>query len=177
MAREHLISIIDIARTHGRRKQAIHHIVRKLGLNVENVVGERTRGQKASHIAVRDYETHRSQFDAPHRAANLVSASDSPTPNAVFYVILTEPELDPGRFKLGFSVNLEERLRHHRTAAPFSELVRQWPCKALWEKTAIDCVSDGCQQLGPEVFRADSIEDVIRRADQFFDLMPTLAER
>lgn len=177
MAREHLISIIDIARNHGRRKQAIHRIVRKLGLNVENVVGERTRGQKASHIAVRDYETHRSQFDAPIRPGKLADASDSPAAHAVFYLILTEPELDPGRFKVGFSADIEERLRHHRTAAPFSELVRHWPCKALWEKTAIDCVADGCQQLGPEVFRADSIEDVIRRADQFFDLMPRLAKR
>ena len=46
MAREHLISIIDIAQNHGRRKQAIHRIVRKLSLNVENVVGERTRGRR-----------------------------------------------------------------------------------------------------------------------------------
>ncbi len=176
MAREHLISIIDIAQHHGRRKQAIHGIVRRLGLNVENVVGERTRGQKASHITVRDYEIHRRQFDTPP-TAKLVDASNSPTAQAVFYLILTEPDLDPGRFKLGFSADLEERLRHHRTAAPFSELVRQWPCKALWEKTAIDCVADGCQRLGPEVFRADSIEDVMRRADQFFDLMPRLAER
>lgn len=50
MAREHLISIIDIAQNHGRRKQAIHRVVRKLGLNVEKVVGERTKGQSASHI-------------------------------------------------------------------------------------------------------------------------------
>ena len=176
MAREHLISIIDIAQNHGTRKQAIHRVVRKLGLNVENVVGERTKGQKASHISVRDYEIHRRQFDTP-ATAKVGQRSDSPTAHAVFCLILTEPELDPGRFKLGFSADLEERLRHHRTAAPFSELVRQWPCKALWEKTAIDCVADGCQRLGPEVFRADSIEDVIRRADQFFDLMPTLGER
>ena len=176
MAREHLISIIDIAQNHGRRKQAIHRIVHKLGLNVENVVGERTRGQRASHITVRDYETHRRQFDTPP-AANLVDASDSPAAHAAFYLILTEPDLDPGRFKLGFSADLEERLRHHRTAAPFSKLIRQWPCKALWEKTAVDCVADGCERLGPEVFRADSVEDVIRRADQFFDLMPTLVER
>ena len=176
MARETLISIVDIARIHGKHRASIHRIVRDLGLNVENVVGERTRGQKASHIAVRDYETYRSRFDGQRRTAKPARASDSHTAHAVFYLILTEPELDPGRFKIGFSADLEERLRHHRTAAPFCELVRQWPCKALWEKTAIECVADGCQQLGPEVFRADSIEDVIHRADRFFDLMPVLAK-
>ena len=176
MATEHLISIIDIARKHGKHRASIHRIVRKLGLNVEKRVGEGTRGQKASHITVRDYENHKRQFDTPD-SAKSVYASTSPTAHTVFYLILTEPEFDPGRFKLGFSTNLEERLHHHKTAAPFSELVRQWPCKALWEKTSIDCVADGCQRLGPEVFRADSVEDVIRRADQFFDLMPTLAKR
>ena len=45
MATQRLISIIDIAQLHGQREQAIHRIVRQLGLNVEKVVGENTRGQ------------------------------------------------------------------------------------------------------------------------------------
>ena len=94
--------------------------------------------------------------------------------NAVFYVISLEPECDPSRFKVGFSTNVAERLRSHQTSAPFSELVKTWPCKALWEKTAIDCIADGCERLAPEVFRADDIQGVIRRADRFFELMPAV---
>ena len=66
-------------------------------------------------------------------------------------------------------------MRHHKVSAPFSKLVRTWPCKALWERTAIDCIADDCEQLGPEVFRADNIQDITDRADQFFALMPTLS--
>ena len=172
MSKEALISIIEIAQTHGRRKQIIHRIVGRLGLQVHSVVAKNTRGQKASHITVRDYETHKQHFAT--KSIDIENASGLGHADAVFYLILTEPKLDPGRFKLGFSANVSERLRSHRTSAPFSELVRTWPCKALWEKTAIDCIAAGCEQVGPEVFRTEDIQDVIYRANQFFKLMPTL---
>ena len=174
MPKEPLISIIEIAQIHGRRKQIVHKIVGRLGLRVHSVVAKNTRGQKASHITVRDYETHRQRFET--KAIGTENASGVGQADAVFYVILTEPRLDPGRFKLGFSANVSERLRSHRTSAPFSELVRTWPCKALWEKTAIDCIAAGCEQVGPEVFRTEDIQGVIWRANQFFKLMPTRHE-
>jgi hypothetical protein len=83
-----------------------------------------------------------------------------------------EPNHDPGRFKLGFATNIDERLRSHKTAAPFSKLLKTWPCKLLWEKTAIDCVSQGCIQIYTEVFRTESIDVVLSRCYQFFKLMP-----
>ena len=167
---ETLISIIEIARSHGRRKQTVHKIVRRLGLDVKHLVVKDSRGAKASHISVLDYETHRQHFDA--KPTNGKDASPELQGAAVFYVILTEPDLDPGRFKVGFSTDASERLRSHKTSAPFSKLVRTWPCRALWEKTAIDCITAGCEQLGPEVFRTTDIQDVIRRADRFFEMMP-----
>ena len=121
---------------------------------------------------MQDYEAHRQHFDvAP---ADLVHSVSQELPSAVFYVILLEPERDPGRFKVGFSTDVAERLRSHQTSAPFSKLVKTWPCKALWEKTAIDCIAEGCEQLAAEVFRTQDIHDVICRADRFFELMPTL---
>jgi hypothetical protein len=90
----------------------------------------------------------------------------------VFYLIQLEPEHDPGRFKLGFATNIEERLRSHKTAAPFSKVLKTWPCKLLWEKTAIECASQGCARLHTEVFRTESIDEVQSRCEQFFKLMP-----
>ena len=172
MSKETLISISDIARGHGRHREAVHKTVKRLGLNVVKRVGPSTKGQQASHVAVQDYETHRQQFDAVAATGAAVSREQ---PDAVFYLILTEPELDPGRFKLGFSTDVAERLRSHKISAPFSKIMRTWPCKALWEKTAIDCIADGCERLGPEMFRGDDIERIIDRADRFFALMPALS--
>jgi hypothetical protein len=91
-------------------------------------------------------------------------------------LLLLEPEYDPGRFKVGFAGSLSERLRALRCSAPFIKVVQTWPCKMLWERTAIECVTEGCMQLHTEVFRTQSIEPVLQRCEQFFNLMPKLKE-
>ena len=93
-----------------------------------------------------------------------------PDEHGVFYLLWLELEHDPGRFKVGFAVSLPERLRTLRCSAPFAQVVRTWPCQMLWEKTAIDCVTEGCERLHTEVFRTQSIEPVVQRCEQFFQL-------
>ncbi len=38
-----------------------------------------------------------------------------------FYLIQLEPEHDSGRFKLGFTMDLDGRLQKHRCSAPFAK--------------------------------------------------------
>lgn len=76
--------------------------------------------------------------------------------------------------KVGFAVSLPEPLRTLGCSALFAKVVRTWPCKMLWERTAIDCVTEGCKQLHTEVFRAQAIEPVVQRCEPFFNLMPKL---
>ncbi|HWB54643.1 MAG TPA: hypothetical protein VG722_10640, partial [Tepidisphaeraceae bacterium] len=65
-------------------------------------------------------------------------------------------------------------LRHLRCSAPFAKVVRPWPCKLLWEKTAIECVTTGCERLHTEVFRAPEKDKILERCEQFFALMPAI---
>ena len=167
---QHLISVTEIASAHGKRRQSVHKLIRRLGINVIKRKNDSSRGQIASHITQRDYEELRRHLgDLSDRGTEATDGSDG-----VFYVVQLEPELDPGRFKVGFTTNISERMRSHKTAAPFSELVSTWPCKLLWERTAIECVTQTCEQLYTEVFHSDNMEDVIRRASQFFELMPKI---
>jgi hypothetical protein len=32
-----------------------------------------------------------------------------------------------------------------KCSAPFTKVLATWPCENLWEKTAIDCVTQGCE--------------------------------
>ena len=121
-----------------------------------------------SYITQDEYERLEPHLDG---RVGQESATQSGT-DPVFYLLRPEPQRDPRRFKVGFATDVEERIRHFKTVAPYVELVRKWPCKALWEKTAIDCVTDGCERLHTEVFRSEAIEKVIDRADRFFALMP-----
>jgi hypothetical protein len=89
----------------------------------------------------------------------------------VFYLIQLEPSHDPGRIKVGFG-DLEERLRKHRCSSPFLQCVKSWPCRRTWERAAIDCITNGYEQLHTEVFRTTSISEALERGDRFFALMP-----
>lgn len=171
MTEKDLISIGEIAANHGRRRESVHNIVKRLGIDTVKVASARARGQKVSCITLEDYillEQHliNSRSGNSNRTASY----------GVFYLALLEPLLDPGRFKVGFASNVDERIRSHKTVAPLLETVKTWPCKLLWEKTAIECVTHNCEQLYTEVFRTDDVAKVIDRADRFFELMPRLAD-
>ena len=164
-----LISIIDIARAHGKRSQSVHKLVKRLGIEVVKRKNKDARGQQISYVAASDYEELRRHLDIPDRSVTDASSDG----HGVFYIVQLEPQLDPGRFKVGYTTDLSERMRSHLTSAPFSKPIKTWPCKLLWEKTAIDCITQGCERLYTEVFRAEDVERVAARAERFFELMPS----
>ena len=80
-----------------------------------------------------------------------------------FYAIQLVPELSPGRVKLGFADGVELRLAQHRTSAPTARLLRSWPCRRAWERTAIDALSAiGGVLVLNEVFEFQDIDEVLR---------------
>lgn len=90
-----------------------------------------------------------------------------------FYVIQLVPELDPNRVKLGFADNVDTRLAQHRTSAPTAKLLKSWPCKRSWERTAMDAiVSIGGKFILNEVFEFENMDAVLKRGDEFFSLLP-----
>jgi len=95
------------------------------------------------------------------------------TDHGFFYIIQLVPELDPRRVKLGFAVNVNDRLTQHRTSAPTASCLRSWPCKRTWEVTAMDCITHTTSRLiFSEVFECEDVEQLVQRAEQFFGLMP-----
>lgn len=91
----------------------------------------------------------------------------------VFYVIRLIPEFDPKRIKLGFADDINSRLAQHRTAAPTSTVVKTWPCRRSWERTVIDCLEAvGCRLIQNEVFECESVDALVKRADELFSVLP-----
>lgn len=164
------ISVIDVAKALGKRKAYIFKILTRLGIETVKEKNSAAKGQKIAYMTTEDYGRVREYLCGV--GSDFGVTPSQPDVGGVFYVIQLEPEHDPGRFKVGFATNIEERLRSHRTAAPFSKVLKTWPCKLLWEKTAIECVSQECVRLHTEVFLTESIRDVLARCEQFFELMP-----
>jgi len=176
-----LVSVIDLANQYGKRKQSLFKVLRRLGIEPKKLPGTNNRGQAISYITSDESRLLLTELLSRRAAPELEEEDAESSPEAilaeqgVFYLLLLEPEHDPGRFKVGFATSLPERLRQLRCSAPLTRVARTWPCKRLWEKTAIECVANGCERLHTEVFRTTSFETVLSRCDRFFELMPRLA--
>ena len=177
-----LIAVRDVAAEHGKRKQTVFKVLKRLGIDTTKQRASSGKNQLIAYITQDDYRRLRAELllidsgadseeGEADEAQGLASAEEG-----VFYFIQLEPDLDPGRFKVGFAASLPERLRHLRCSAPFAVVLKTWPCRRLWEKTAIDCVSAGSERLHTEVFRTASLDEVMGRCDRFFAIMPSVQE-
>lgn len=179
---ENLISVKEFAEQHGLRRQTVFKVIKRLGIEqAKSRGGEANRGQTISYISEHDGRLVLEAIASNSKPQNgnkneKFEATDAYLYDiGVFYLLCLEPEHDPNRFKVGFANNLNERLRQLRCSAPYTQVVRTWPCRRLWEKTAIECVTEGCEQLHTEVFRAQSLSEVEAKCSKFFALMPPLA--
>ena len=170
---ENYISVIDVAKEVGKAKQTVFKVLKRLGIRSNKMRGPDSRGQLIAYIT--KVESKLVKAELQNMQGGESSRLEPVIPElGVFYVVQLEPDHDPGRFKVGFASNMAERLRSHRCSAPFSVVLKTWPCRSLWEKTAIECVCDGCERLHTEVFRTDTIDKVISKREDFFSLMPSL---
>jgi hypothetical protein len=175
-----LISVIDIAAQYGKRKQYIFKILKRLRIETQKIRSTASHGQMIAYIT--NDESHQVIAEL-ELISSIDNESDESTDfpsdsilfeQGVFYLLQLEPDHDPGRFKVGFATSMAERLRALRCSAPFISIIQTWPCKRVWEKTAIDCVSEGCEKLHTEVFRTNSIEVIQNKCNIFFEMMPKL---
>ena len=174
---EELISVLDLSSQLGKRKQTVSKILKRLGIETRRERTLNARGQQIAYVTMKESRLIADEFRVTSKADHEVITEAQPDEHGVFYLLLLEPSHDPGRFKVGFAVSLPERLRTLKCSTPFLQVVDSWSCKHLWEKTAIDCVTEGCEQLHTEVFRAKAIDTVVQRCQAFFKLMPKLSHQ
>ena len=172
---EEITSVIDAAEILGMQKQTLFKWLKRLNIDTIKEKSTAHRGQTISYISNLDLELIQRSIEK----REIESSTNKTTRNTnvefgVFYLIQLEPEIDPGRFKLGFASNMNERLRDHRCSAPYAEIIETWECHVLWEKTAIDSVTQNCEKIHTEVFRSENIEEIKERCEAFFALMPSL---
>lgn len=175
------LSVIDIANHHGYLRATVFKTLKKLGIETRKERSSPNGGQAIAYITQEDYQRVVARMATTTRRENDdEDGEDEEQPSVefgVFYLIRLEPELDPGRFKVGFAASMPERLRQLKCSAPFATVVQTWPCRRLWEKTAIDSVAAGCERLHTEVFRAASLDEIVARCDRFFTVMPPLENK
>lgn len=168
------IAVPELADELQCHKQSLFKIIKRLGIVP---IKRRDSDRKNQLVAtVTPEEALRIQTEFLTRAKSGLDGENLIADDGLFYLIQLEPDHDPGRIKLGFTTDLDGRLRKHRCSAPFAQCLKTWPCKRTWERTVIDCVTPGLEQLHTEVFRSSSLEEVMLRGDRFFAIMPMVVE-
>jgi len=178
VAENDLIAVAELADELGTHRASVFKVVKRLGIQPVKRRDAERGGQRISLVsgaeasAIREaFATGRSSGDEASDDGVVLAADEG-----WFYLLQLEPEHDPGRFKVGFTTDRDGRLRHHRCSAPFAQYRKQWPCRRTWERAAIDCMTNGLEQLHTEVFRGPSLDDVLNRGDRFFAVMPAVGE-
>jgi hypothetical protein len=150
--------------------------LKKMGIETRKERNSANGGQAIAYVTQADYQrivARLSVSTAPRDGEDEDGDEEQWSAEfGVFYLLQLEPELDPGRFKVGFAASMPERLRQLRCSAPFVTVIKTWPCRRLWEKTAIDSVAAGCERLYTEVFRSGSLDEIMGRCDRLFAVMP-----
>jgi hypothetical protein len=171
------IALVELADELGIYKQTVFRIAKRLGIQPVKRRDPARGNQLIAIVTEGDAAAIRDGY-AQGRRSGIQGTSDTAElapDEGWFYLIQLEPEHDPGRCKVGFTTDLEGRLRHHRCSAPFSTYLKTWPCKRLWERAAIDCLTASAEQLHTEVFRTASLQQVMETGDRFFSIMPPVA--
>ena len=176
MAAGDLIPVAELADELGTYRATIFKVVKRLGIQPVKRRDSERGGQQIALVTPAEASAVREEFTAGRRSGTdasgdtLLLAPDE----GRFYLIQLEPVHDPGRFKVGFTTDLDGRLRHHRCSAPFAHYMKHWPCRRTWERAAIDCMTAGLEQLHTEVFRGPSLPEVLARGERFFAVMPVV---
>ena len=175
---DELIPVIDGATRLGTHKQTVFKVLKRLGISTTKQRSSAHRNQVIAFITEEDLARVAQEL-SPLQGQSSQQTTDTGelvigTDTGVFYLIQLEPDHDPGCFKVGFATSMPDRLRTLRCSAPFATVLRTWPCKVLWERTAMDCVAAGCDRLHTEIFRTESLDAVVTKCEQFFALMPQI---
>src|SRR5215475_5962093 len=172
------LSFFDLAQKLGVSYDTVRRTIARYGDELESTVLKRKTSSS------RDALTQCISLDAANR---LITFLDSKTNDnsknddqefffqwfGYFYIVQLVPELMPNRVKIGYTDNLEQRLREHQTSAPTARYVKYWACKRSWDQCVMDSITrSDCQLVMNEVYEGD-VTLCVQRADEFFALMPT----
>lgn len=168
------VTLLEISKLMGMdksnaRKYALHN-----GFVFSKVRTIETKGQLTLALSKEDTESlielRRANGFIPNENIVIVESGIG-----VFYIISIIPELEENRIKLGFTSSIESRMATFKTVLPTAKIIKTWPCKVQWEQTVIDSITRiECNQVSREVFVCNHLNNLIDRADLFFDLMPNV---
>lgn len=174
------VTLDEVARTIGVEVTAVRRAVKVLASEGIEILKGQVAGRSRRALCVSDDHARLivNHFNSRRSVTALVTdalprVNLNARGHGFFYIIQLVPEALPNRVKIGYTDNLDVRLREHQTSAPTAKLLKSWRCKRAWDQAAMDSITQaGCHHVMNEVYEGD-ISAFISRADAFFNVMPS----
>jgi hypothetical protein len=162
----------EMAKRLGVDPSTIRRLVKKHSINVQQGRANTINGKWMHYLTSEDADRLAACYKASRTPVKDSATEESYQRSGHFYVIQLVPEFLPNRIKIGYTDNLEKRLKEHQTAAPTAKVVSSWPCKRSWDPAVMDSITrDGCSWVDNEVFEG-APEGFVDRGNAFFAHMP-----
>lgn len=166
----------EVADQIGVSIDTIRRTARRLDLIIQKEKTTTSKGATVHGLSIDDANRIVSYFEDRDNPDSDVDAS-SLDRFGYFYIIQLIPEAIPNRVKIGYTDNIDTRLREHKTAAPTARYLGHWMCKRSWDQAAMDSITrKGCQLVMNEVYEGN-IEGFLSRAEEFFRIMPQNSDK
>jgi hypothetical protein len=172
-----MVTLKDLAKQLGMDRSHLRKFVKfEMGIEPERVRDPASGNQLA--LAITEEESARVEQERQARGYSIGKTRNGMRKTAAiggeFYLVQLEPTALPKRVKLGYTTNIAARLTSHRVPNPNAVIVKSWPCRSSWEDAAICALSNlpGCVKISKEVFDSSDIPSMVKRGDEFFQLLP-----
>jgi len=170
------VTFRELADQIGVEITTIRRNVKRLNLEIRNEKTETSKGALVQCLSIDNANNLISHFENRDKP-NSESDSAALDRFGYFYIIQLVPEVLPNRVKIGYTDNLETRLREHQTAAPTAIYLGHWKCKRSWDQAAMDSITRvDCSLVMNEVYEGD-IDGFLNRAKEFFNVMPKSSDK
>lgn len=170
---ERLVYVTHLADELGYTKAALHRVVYRAGIEPQRVASDFSRGQRT--LAITAEEADRVRASTRERDTSVPAPETTHPDEGVFYAVVVDP-IRPGRVKLGFTSDLEQRLSSYRTSSPEVQVLFAIPCRRGWEATSMAALTnvEGCSRVGREVFDYSDSDALSERAGNWFAMLPSI---
>ena len=162
----------ELADQIGVEKTTIRRNVKRLKLTVRKEKTPTSKGASVHGLSIDDANSliaHFENRDKPNFNADINEFDRF----GFFYIIQLIPEALPNRVKIGYTDNLDKRLREHQCSAPTAKYLGHWKCKRSWDQAAMDSITrENCHLVLNEVYEGE-INGFLGRAEEFFGVMPS----
>ena len=170
-----LIPFTEIAKKLGVGVDTIRRTITKIGEDLGLTIQRKSRSSRALCLSTDDanklirYFEERDEHVGPNEESENVGSYSG---YGYFYIVQLIPEALPNRVKIGYTDNLDTRLKEHQTSAPTARYLGHWECKRAWDQAVMDSITrKDCALVMNEVYEGD-ISLFLERAKEFFGVMP-----